>query len=340
MDKDDEFNDDSKSESGDRSRRRRRTKAELKEEEYSYTCGCGKKYPSYPALYTHIKTKHEGIKPEGTSHQYERRQITKHHRQGRPSRTKHNIDGLTEDQKNVDKAEDDLIMYLGELGQVIELGPLKKKKKNDNAIIADVGQEIKEPQIIIKAIMNENSLPYYDPIISIFEKDTEFMTLLRQKKDSDFIDECNFEFNKVWVGFLDWIANLVRPEVYEEIAALLMGLVVYMEAIKKQKRNVEHISETIIEYCEKWKQIINDSYFNKDKIKNFKLVHEGYTKIFNHYLQEIVSDEPNNLNFEPTEKILEGSFIANMLFKVYSVLYHRKIVNVKLTKEDFTNVCK
>ena len=31
-----------------------------------YICGCGKKYLSYPALYTHIKTKHNGNQPEGT----------------------------------------------------------------------------------------------------------------------------------------------------------------------------------------------------------------------------------------------------------------------------------
>jgi hypothetical protein len=31
-----------------------------------YVCGCGKKYLSYPALYTHIKTKHDGHQPEGT----------------------------------------------------------------------------------------------------------------------------------------------------------------------------------------------------------------------------------------------------------------------------------
>jgi len=30
-------------------------------------------------------------------------------------------------------------MYLGELGQVIDLGILKKKKKNDNSIISEVG---------------------------------------------------------------------------------------------------------------------------------------------------------------------------------------------------------
>lgn len=31
-----------------------------------YVCGCGKRYLSYPALYTHIKTKHDGQQPEGT----------------------------------------------------------------------------------------------------------------------------------------------------------------------------------------------------------------------------------------------------------------------------------
>jgi len=32
----------------------------------NYVCGCGKTYLSYPALYTHIKTKHDGQNPSGT----------------------------------------------------------------------------------------------------------------------------------------------------------------------------------------------------------------------------------------------------------------------------------
>jgi hypothetical protein len=32
-----------------------------------YKCGCGKEYLSYPALYTHIKQKHDGKTPEGTN---------------------------------------------------------------------------------------------------------------------------------------------------------------------------------------------------------------------------------------------------------------------------------
>ena len=32
----------------------------------NFTCGCGKSYLSYPALYLHLKNKHEGRAPNGT----------------------------------------------------------------------------------------------------------------------------------------------------------------------------------------------------------------------------------------------------------------------------------
>ena len=45
--------------------KRRRAKGETGEG--NYICGCGKIYLSYPALYTHIKTKHDGVTPPGTT---------------------------------------------------------------------------------------------------------------------------------------------------------------------------------------------------------------------------------------------------------------------------------
>lgn len=45
--------------------KRRRAKGEAGEG--NYICGCGKVYLSYPALYTHIKTKHDGVTPPGTT---------------------------------------------------------------------------------------------------------------------------------------------------------------------------------------------------------------------------------------------------------------------------------
>jgi hypothetical protein len=44
---------------------RRRTKFETNNER-NYECGCGKSYLSYPALYLHLKIKHDGKHAEGT----------------------------------------------------------------------------------------------------------------------------------------------------------------------------------------------------------------------------------------------------------------------------------
>lgn len=41
----------------------------------NYLCGCGKTYLSYAALYTHTKTKHGGVFPEGTTTLSRRKQI-------------------------------------------------------------------------------------------------------------------------------------------------------------------------------------------------------------------------------------------------------------------------
>lgn len=47
----------------------------------NYNCGCGKKYLSYPALYTHIRNKHFGKTPEGT-----RNSCSNSSKRGRPKR--------------------------------------------------------------------------------------------------------------------------------------------------------------------------------------------------------------------------------------------------------------
>lgn len=46
-------------------KQKRRSKNDYKGRDYH--CGCGKTYLSYPALYTHIKTKHNGKTPDGTN---------------------------------------------------------------------------------------------------------------------------------------------------------------------------------------------------------------------------------------------------------------------------------
>ena len=45
--------------------RKRRSKTDQMNR--AYKCGCGRTYLSYPALYTHLKNKHDGEQPEGTN---------------------------------------------------------------------------------------------------------------------------------------------------------------------------------------------------------------------------------------------------------------------------------
>ena len=47
-----------------RAKHKRRSKNDTNGRDFQ--CGCGKRYLSYPALYTHIKTKHNGVNPGGT----------------------------------------------------------------------------------------------------------------------------------------------------------------------------------------------------------------------------------------------------------------------------------
>ena len=53
------------SQSGCKQKHKRRSKNDNQGRDFR--CGCGKRYLSYPALYTHIKTKHNGETPKGTN---------------------------------------------------------------------------------------------------------------------------------------------------------------------------------------------------------------------------------------------------------------------------------
>jgi hypothetical protein len=70
---DDQYDDDDQSEKpAKRKKRERRSKDDNFKR--NYICGCGKSYLSYAALYTHAKTKHEGVFPEGTTTMHKKKQ--------------------------------------------------------------------------------------------------------------------------------------------------------------------------------------------------------------------------------------------------------------------------
>lgn len=74
----DESNESSDNSHDDDEKQKAKRERRSKDDNYerNYICGCGKSYLSYAALYTHAKTKHNGVFPEGTTTLHKKRHGT------------------------------------------------------------------------------------------------------------------------------------------------------------------------------------------------------------------------------------------------------------------------
>lgn len=90
-----------KLENGENGEVRRKRERRSKEDgsQRNYVCGCSKSYLSYAALYTHAKTKHNGIFPEGTTTLHKKKQ-------GRPKKYDSSVDRNMEASRKANFTED------------------------------------------------------------------------------------------------------------------------------------------------------------------------------------------------------------------------------------------
>jgi hypothetical protein len=86
----------------------------------NYLCGCGKTYLSYAALYTHTKTKHGGVFPEGTTTLSRRKQIQSLADDWRHVRT------VSEYQKTY-HVNKEFQLFLGKIPKALEEGEKRPK---------------------------------------------------------------------------------------------------------------------------------------------------------------------------------------------------------------------
>lgn len=98
-----------------------------------YKCGCGSSYLSYPALYTHLKQKHDGKKPLGT----QMPPISGHGKRGRP-RNEDDGEGREEEKERIDEEERDEGTESVDRDRQRE-GQKKGKEELDESVISDDG---------------------------------------------------------------------------------------------------------------------------------------------------------------------------------------------------------
>jgi hypothetical protein len=219
----------------------------------NFTCGCGKSYLSYAALYTHIKTKHEGIPPNGTSQP---------NNNGKPGRGRPKKDDSAAKTKDDDKSDEesidptrnlvDFIDYLTKLGNVIRYD---NNQESDNSII-NTGQP---PKLDAVKYFPSDLFP---PQSSESQPIVNELTAIKKSGSSPLHEETDpnselkqTKLNKIFAIFLSQLAPHLTSEFYRE---LCLFIVLYRKTLNdigwQVKANVtgkdNAPNSTKLEFCE------------------------------------------------------------------------------------------
>ena len=205
----------------------------------NFFCGCGKDYLSYPALYTHIKNKHDGIPPEGTTKQHQTRV-----RPGRPSKSKmfncaprmakeedsksqtvtgfgNDMDSSVNDNTSIGKSANDMDPFSPmKMNKTIE-GFRKRRKLNlDNfAIVKDLECEgLTSPTHSFEKTRNPLTNQFIlHPIAELISKlrynqegDEFYEVLTCDKIFSIFLTKLSTQSNKTFYGYVSMLLRALR----------------------------------------------------------------------------------------------------------------------------------
>jgi hypothetical protein len=198
-----------------------------KEKEKCICGACNKQYSSYPALYTHVKNKHEGVMPEGskypsTSKNNDSNGKTK---SGRPP-TFRQPTKKAKEEEDLDRKftfHNDLYVWLGFIGednsqanavyadelQTEDNHPIRKYP--ETAPLTKVGEVIRKKEIVLKTLEQlilENSLDCNDELGDLFVK-------------AEVKREDPTSFHAYLGCILSWLSEKLKSNFYKELALTL-----------------------------------------------------------------------------------------------------------------------
>lgn len=219
------------------SKHKRRRRADVANR--NYTCGCGKSYLSYPALYTHLKQKHNGKQPLGTKLPSSLR--------GRRPRP-HSSNSEIKDERNLENNSDsfneekldDFLEYLGKFADFIKCSQKKDVKflneKEDERI-----DPLKDfPLDLLKN--HEDYMIIYNNLV-VLDKNPEEFSLLIDRETS----LRPLSINKIFALFLHKISKYLTKEAYNEMC---LFIVVFRRTLNGVGWKLRGKENSIEEFCE------------------------------------------------------------------------------------------
>ena len=188
----------------------------------NYICGCGKSYLSYAALYTHAKTKHEGVFPEGTTTMHKKKQ-------GRPKKDEWCAMKINSQYQKTYDFNKDFQHYL----EMIP-GAKEEKEENQKSLIESFPSELFISQDVYERILLNIEQMRKDLLESY---GNNFLTQI----DIIIFEIANIKkltCNEIFALFLIYIFRFVTKEFYKELVFFVVGY-----------RQMMHIGESIKREC-------------------------------------------------------------------------------------------
>jgi hypothetical protein len=171
--------------------------------ERNYICGgCQRAYKSYPALYLHIKRKHNGVRPINTRTSKPISPITRDKiHTGRPQKPSHDVDCIPETQTYLENAQSELLGFLGERLKVVSMMDSKSKLETIVASITSICDEAKDDGMAqIKKQIEELYQELKDNTVEGFDVELDFDAFQEIDKEQPL---------KILVWFLLWLGKYI-----------------------------------------------------------------------------------------------------------------------------------
>jgi len=225
QDEDSDEYDDIGHEKGDiqiKTQRKRRTKDEASKRDF--ICGCGRSYVSYPAIYLHIKNKHNSIRPPDTiiPENDEKEKV----KRGRPKKEKEdateNVEPVIiapeEDEKL--QSEDDFWSFIGSKGAT------SNAKAENKFIKVFVADSTDAPISFIPQEIFQNEVLYYNMVAA--QKDSTSkepkpnVGFVKRDHSGGKIDLKEYRPYDTKLGhFIIWIATPLNADFHFEISTII-----------------------------------------------------------------------------------------------------------------------
>lgn len=218
-----------------RSKKKRERRSKELSFQRNYVCGCGKSYLSYAALYTHAKTKHEGVFPEGTATLHKKKQ-------SKPKRDDWTNVRINSEYQRTYDFNRDFRLFLDKIPGSVDL----KEKRNKN-LIEDFPCEIFREQTTYRQLL-----------VTLEQIRKELI----ESYGSSFlskIDVIIFEINnsktlscdQVMALFLIYSFRFISKQFYKELVFLFISLRIMLNEFGWNKLlEISESLERIGDFCE------------------------------------------------------------------------------------------